>query len=338
MNGTTRCSHCQTRFRINEAQIIAHQGMVRCGRCLQAFDSRLSFVPDIQDPQLDLLLDEIVSEAPEPPSGRIPVAPVNASAEPVNAAPDVAHDFVRPVMPQPAKKIDDIDALTDNIMVTHGTIADTAGHFPPQSETPVDSGKPARRSFFTRKTDKSGVKVENEAASSSIDDPTLYQTRNAAHPKLWAAGVFLLFVLLLTQLTYLLRVELAAILPGMRPALVAACRPFGCSVPFPQQAELINIESSGIEATPGHENQITFNALLRNQSNTTLDYPVLSLTLNDTQDQPMARRYFTPLEYLPRDESIKTGFLVNHELGIKLHLNTGDIRPSGYRLELFESN
>lgn len=43
MDGTTLCPHCQTRFKVAEAQLTARNGMVRCGHCLQAFDARPSF-------------------------------------------------------------------------------------------------------------------------------------------------------------------------------------------------------------------------------------------------------------------------------------------------------
>lgn len=44
MDGTTLCPHCQTHFKVAEAQLAARNGMVRCGHCLQAFDARPSFV------------------------------------------------------------------------------------------------------------------------------------------------------------------------------------------------------------------------------------------------------------------------------------------------------
>lgn len=54
MDGSTRCPHCDTRFRIAAAQLQAHQGQVRCGHCLQAFDARQEFISDEPHPQLEL--------------------------------------------------------------------------------------------------------------------------------------------------------------------------------------------------------------------------------------------------------------------------------------------
>jgi predicted Zn finger-like uncharacterized protein len=151
---------------------------------------------------------------------------------------------------------------------------------------------------------------------------------------LWSWAVGALILTLCAQAAYFLRVDLAARLPGAKPALVAYCQLLGCSVRLPQKASLMSIESSDLEADPVHENQITLNALLRNRAPYAQAYPNLELTLNDTLDKPIARRIFKPRDYLPAQESEQTGLLPSHELSIKLPLNINDLRPTGYRLAL----
>ncbi|HEU0219588.1 MAG TPA: zinc-ribbon and DUF3426 domain-containing protein [Gallionella sp.] len=150
----------------------------------------------------------------------------------------------------------------------------------------------------------------------------------------WAVAAFLLLLALFVQAAYFFRVDLAARLPGLKPALTGYCKLLGCSVPLPQRTNLMSIESSDLEADPAHENQITLNALLRNRASYPQAFPNLELTLNDTQDKPLARRIFKPKDYLPPLENEQTGLLPNHELSVKLYLNTTDLRPSGYRLAL----
>jgi len=151
----------------------------------------------------------------------------------------------------------------------------------------------------------------------------------------WVIASVLLSLLFVAQATYFFRVELAARLPVMKPALVIYCKILRCTVPLPQKTDLIGIESSELVADPGHENQINLNALLRNRAPFAQAYPNLELTLNDSQDKPMARRIFKPADYLPPLESETTGILPNHELNLRLHLYIEDIRPMGYRLVLF---
>jgi hypothetical protein len=154
---------------------------------------------------------------------------------------------------------------------------------------------------------------------------------------LWPTGIVLSVILLIAQSAYFFRVTLASHLPILKPALITYCHLLNCEVPLPQNSALMGIESSGLDADTEHDNLITLNALLRNRASYTLRFPMLALTLNDTQDKPLARRLFRPSEYLPPDESEQTGFVANHEVSVKLHLNTNDLKAAGYRLELFYS-
>ncbi len=154
----------------------------------------------------------------------------------------------------------------------------------------------------------------------------------------WTVSTLLLFLALLAQAAYFFRVDLAARVPGLKHSLISYCRILKCSIPLPQHTDLIGIESSELDADPANENQITLNALLRNRAPYAQAFPNLELTLNDSQDKPIARRMFIPANYLPPSENEAVGQLPNHELGIKLRLNTTGLKPSGYRLVLLYSN
>lgn len=154
----------------------------------------------------------------------------------------------------------------------------------------------------------------------------------------WALGSTVLLLLLLAQGAYFFRVELAARMPGLKPALTGYCQLFGCHVPLPHNADLMSIESSNLEADPDHPNVIVLTATLRNispHSPYTQAYPNLELTLNDINDQPVGRRVFRPAEYLPHGQDEQAGLGVNREVSIHLSLDTGDLKPAGYRLLLF---
>jgi len=151
----------------------------------------------------------------------------------------------------------------------------------------------------------------------------------------WAVGCLLLLIVLLAQAAYFFRTELAAKLPGLKPVLTSYCGLLQCTVPLPQKADLVSIESSDLEADPAHANVIILNALLRNHAPYAQAYPNLELTLTDTQDKALARRTFHPVEYLKQGEDEKPGLAANRELSVKLNLDTTDLKPSGYRLFLF---
>lgn len=153
----------------------------------------------------------------------------------------------------------------------------------------------------------------------------------------WLAGIasLLLLLTLLGQGAYFFRIDLAARFPNLKPALLSYCQVLQCRVPLPQKAEWMSIESSDLEAFPEHEELVTLNALLRNRAAYAQAFPYLELTLNNTQDQAVARRIFRPINYLPRTENEPLGLLGNHEVVIKLPLNIRELKASGYRLVLF---
>jgi len=225
--------------------------MVRCGHCMEAFDTRPNFAPDQLDLQLELpILDESITSA-----------------------------------------------YSDMVVLQPMTLA------------------------------------EQVAIVQDIDDKSEFQPKYRTWP--WAMAALLLLIVLLAQTAYFFRVDIAARLPDLKPALIGSCRILKCSVPLPQHPDLISIESSALEADPTNENQITLNALLRNRASYAQAFPNLELTLNDSQDQPLVRRVFRPAEYFPPQKNETTGLLPNNEINIKLHLATTGIKPAGYRLVLF---
>lgn len=172
---------------------------------------------------------------------------------------------------------------------------------------------------------------------SHIPDVYLSRTK-ASTPRrswLWALGSILVVILLLLQTAYFLRVDIAARLPGIKPAMISICAQLDCTIPLPQKIDLLSIESSELEADPVQANIITLHALLRSRAPYALAYPNIELTLTDTQDNALARRNFSPADYLPAGEDENRGFPANRETSIKLHLNTTDLKPAGYRLFLF---
>ncbi len=151
----------------------------------------------------------------------------------------------------------------------------------------------------------------------------------------WIIGSSLMLLLLLGQALYFFRVELAAHLPGLKPALTSYCKLFNCAVPLPKKADMMSIESSDLEADPLQANLITLSALLHNRASYTQAYPNLELSLTDMQDKVVARRVFIPSEYLKVGEDEKPGLAANREVNVKLRLDTTDLKPTGYKLFLF---
>jgi hypothetical protein len=108
-----------------------------------------------------------------------------------------------------------------------------------------------------------------------------------------------------------------------------------CNIPLPEKVEMMSIESSDLEADAMQPSVVNLTALLHNRAEFALAYPKLELSLTDIQDRVVARRVFIPSEYLKAGEDPKRGLSSNREISIQLHLDTFDLKPSGYKLFLF---
>jgi len=98
----------------------------------------------------------------------------------------------------------------------------------------------------------------------------------------------------------------------------------------------LSIESSSLNANPDQDNVITLDVLLHNRAPYTKAYPNLELTLKDAQDSAVARTTFSPTEYLKPDEDKNQGLAANHDLSLKLDIDTTNLKLTyGYQLFIF---
>jgi predicted Zn finger-like uncharacterized protein len=150
-----------------------------------------------------------------------------------------------------------------------------------------------------------------------------------------AVGVLLLLLALIAQAGYAFRHQLAATYPAAKPVLVRTCALIGCRIDLPMQIDALSIESNELQAIPDARNLYTLSTVLRNRSTLALRWPNIELTLNDTQDTTLARRIFTPSEYLAAPLDPDQGFAPGTEQPVQLTFTLEDIDPAGYRVYLF---
>lgn len=174
-----------------------------------------------------------------------------------------------------------------------------------------------------------------EEPKAAADEERFEEAPRRTHPYAWGAASLLLALVLIAQAAYVYRVELAANYPGLKPALTRACDTLGCAVPLPQQPRLISIEASDLQvpdsSRPG---VIQLTATLRSHAQYDVAYPALDLVLTNAQEHTLARRIFSPREYLGKSRDPALGIPPNAEVTLRLDLDTGDLGASGFRLDL----
>lgn len=177
------------------------------------------------------------------------------------------------------------------------------------------------------------------------DDPaaTLYEWefKEAPPPRrtaLWTSICLLLLAIAGTQASYAFRTEILVSYPQTRPLFDRACEWIGCSIDLPRLAEWLHIESSDLQQVdPDHAGEVELTVLLRNRAPVAVEYPALELTLTNATEQVIARRVLMPAEYLDKSTRSEDGLRGRGELAIRLFLDTGTVRASGYRVYLFYS-
>lgn len=164
---------------------------------------------------------------------------------------------------------------------------------------------------------------------------TKKKSQSAALSWLWLGSSMVATAALMAQMAYLYRTELGAEVPGARPVLESLCSGFGCDVPLPQKAEFLRTEWSELTFVPDHPNLVQLSATLRNHAPYPQSYPHLEVSLKDGEDHLLARRVFTPEQYLSETDFKLQQFNGSSEVKVLMHLDLGQLKSSGYSLLWF---
>jgi hypothetical protein len=304
--------------------------MVRCGRCLTVFNGF-----------------KTLSTAPEPP------APEAAAAEPVadiTAAPGIAAPpAAEPVSAVPESTASGTSApasATPAPSTPPAPSTEPAFRLEPVSATELAAAAGASASGTTQPARSYGAEETKDFGPApeqlTLEDHLfLEDTREARarSARWWATGAALVLLALAAQVVYFYRGEIAAHSPAVRPYLTRLCETMGCVISLPQRPQLIAIEASDLQATdPGRPAVIQLTATVRNHAAYDVGFPALDLVLTNSRDHTLARRVFQPREYLEPGRDPRTGIPPKGEMTINLDLDTTELRPAGFRLDLMDAS
>jgi hypothetical protein len=146
----------------------------------------------------------------------------------------------------------------------------------------------------------------------------------------------LLLIALAGQTAWFYPTDIATRIPELRPLLVQFCAWSQCNVQLPRLPEQLFIEASDLQMLdPAHPSEVLLTASIRNRALTFQDFPMLELTLTDASNQTAARKVFAAADYLDPGVDTRRGIAADQEISIRVYLDTGNLKASGYRLYLF---
>ena len=329
MSLVTKCTACQTAFKVLPAQLSARGGRVRCGKCSTVFDGLANLVSA-----------EIAADYEED-SAR--VSPVSAhAAAPVEAPRSLGEDAdsslrmaeeagsAAPLLPQGSP------AQFESVQAEQATpFPDIQAHVDAVPEQP---GEPPAHAVQAPEKPAALRREGSTPGSAEQPVPDFLAERPPARrfSVMWALLALIAFIGLFAQAAYHFRTEVAVLVPQARLHLQTACDILGCEVPLPRRSELVSIESSALQADPQRAGVIVLNALLRNRAPFAQEYPSLELTLTDDKDQPIVRRVLAATDYAQdKRATLASGIAAGGEESVRVYIDAGRLRATGYRLYLF---
>ena len=319
MSQITCCPNCSTSFRVTDAQLAAHLGKVRCGRCSFVFHAP-DFLQDLTYQVEDIETEPLGIQSP----AIAPPASVTQQAS-IDSAPTVATaPFVPPSLPEPSV------AHTEQTI----GIATQPSQEKAYNEIPTDT--PQISLDEERTAVHPQIEIDSESEYQPIlSDDDLFQTvsTRSRWSWLWTCGAAIALCFLLLQLLYVFRLQLAQDFPALRPKMLVLCQTLRCTMPLPQQAHLLRSEYSELTFIPNSAQLIQLNATLRNLAPFEQALPKLELTLTDDHEQVVLRKVFTAAQYLPQAQL--TSIESNEEIRAFIQLDLGELHSTGYSLYWF---
>ena len=333
----TQCPNCDTRFRVNEQQLQAAQGQVRCGACLTVFDGTSYLLLDgelIEDEDedegegedVDVLLSEIQSaqdslgadDAGEPDdvgsTTTVENPPMITQLQERIEAGDLELDeleaqLMAELKGEPATSPTNIETPVEPDVVPDDVIQRV-----PQDEplfALVDEPDIAGPMQVERQEQETAEEEEalTEEAPWLAADKTLSANTDTAFPdgffddepvrRSWITWAFILLAVfaLLAQVLWY-QFSTWSKNDTMRPVYVEICHVIGCQLPILRNVGLITAKNSVLRNHPDVEEALIYDALLVNQATFDQPYPLVELTLSTIQGHLVASRRFTPREYL----------------------------------------
>lgn len=340
----TRCPNCHALFRVAADQLKLRGGLVRCGACHQVFDATgtLSYIDDATastpahpaapavgtviaairkaESTASESLDGHVASAAEPEPA-LPTADTLASAEesaaevPAEAGSTVVADtWVEEGLP-----------TADQQGLTEQQVDVAAGVAATDARQAGEAGLPGRPS------------AGDETAVAGPVTPSFLREADAQKKRrrqaLFGVGALLLLALLLMQLAVTFRSELLARFPQARPALEGLCKAFRCTVNWPARGDLLAVVGSELQALPG-TSAYELTAVVRNRGSMTLALPAIELTLSDTLNRTVARKVFSPADYLAGESDpqgrMRAGLEPGADLTVRIAFEAHDVNAAGF--------
>ena len=331
MDLSTQCPRCGSVFPASLEQLQLRKGYIRCVNCAHIFDGYEAVVSGDGSSAGAALpsAPSVVRQRSAPAQETRPVP----SAPKVSNAPDAA--------PPAAPAFTISSTRTVPLRLRAEPVLSVPRHTEREAE-------PSPASFYVGgepAPDTPEIYVEPRR----VDDDSLplpaflderYERRRGFARVFWGVLCLMALVLLLAQVVYVYRANIASHSPALRPILTRACASLKCDVSYSRRILLISIMNSSLRATPKgagadkDTSQMTLQLTLRNNYDQPQEWPTLTLDLVDFSGVVVARKNLPPKNYLTA-KLLEGPFAAHSEIVATVPITVAGVKVNGFQLGKF---
>lgn len=356
----TQCPNCETRFKVNEAQLRVAQGKVRCGACLAVFDATEHLLLDG---------DEVVSQGGEDVDALL--LEIDAEAERVLASPeeepvDLQVEDAEPPLEPEQQLPDELAALEAELLSElksgeQSAASDLLSQLDPVSESKESpeqiSADIALPEAVPRNPEPQPVVAEpaqvvvGEAAPAAVASAAspplaetapvipaelLYDDEEPESKRSWLGTAILVLALVgLPAQVMWYKFEEWSKIDGLRPFYARICELAGCELPVRRDVGMISARNSVLRDHPQVGQALVYDTLLVNQAHYEQPFPLVELTLLTIRGQMVATRRFKPQEYLAGEVSPTSFMAPLTPIHISLAIEDPGVKPLNFEVRFF---
>jgi predicted Zn finger-like uncharacterized protein len=206
---------------------------------------------------------------------------------------------------------------------------------PPVARKRADKKAAAESNSLAVAAENTAPAFAAEAPQHAVAASPLVQTQPVRTRAIyWAAGGGLLMLLLAGQALIFYGYGFARQTPALRPIVDALCSPLPCRKLPPIDMHHMDLVETQVAPHPRYDKALRIKATLVNRADTVQPYPLLEVSLIDSQGQLVARRAYRPREYLGKPEVIQQGLAPLVAVSVQLDITSPDAKSSGYEILL----
>jgi predicted Zn finger-like uncharacterized protein len=201
-----------------------------------------------------------------------------------------------------------------------------------RKRVPRKSARPAAGIETTSPSPVAVAEPVRDTAGDSTPWPHTRATRTQS--VYWSVGALALLLVLLGQVVVFYGTELVRAAPLLRTTVSQLCRTLPCQRLAPTDMHRLDLVETQVTPHPRYDRALRVKATVVNRAERAQPYPLLEVTLIDSQGNVVARRAYPPREYLRKPETIAAGLPPQVAVSAQLDITSPGPQANGFEILL----